>query len=583
MSFKFQVDLGGIIALLSDHLYASPDVFVRELLQNAVDAITARGGGGHIGIAVAPGRLVFTDDGIGLSEDDVHRFLATIGESSKRGGDFLGQFGIGLLSCFVVSDEISVTTHREGFAPVLWRGRVDGTYAVDAGPADAPIGTRVELVAKRSAEGLFAPQKLVELVTRYGGLLPYPIEIAHDGGTVSPNAEPPPFRRSFKNPLLARRAALAYGKQVFGETFTDAILLRSEAGDVDGLAFVRAAATTPGGRRADRVYLKGMLLGDSAEDLVPAWAGFVRVIVDARGLRPTASREGLYHDDVLAAAQAELGACVRDHLAELPEEDLRALLDTHGVWLKAMCLEDDELCRAIIDWFPFETTLGRISLGELRRESPVVRFAPSVDAYRQLAAVAAASHVAIANAGYIYDVELLGRLPLVGARAEAVRVDDLLHELAEVELDELDAATPFLRAADAALRPFSCVAELKQFEPASLPVLYAASERAAFRRDAKRTSEAAGGLWGSVLGQVADADGAAPARLVFNHGNALVQRLLDASDRQVVHHAVRALYTQALMLGHHPLSPAELTAMNESLVGLVELATLMPRGPRGAA
>src|SRR5581483_4790075 len=112
---RFQVNLKGIITLLSDNLYSGPRVYVRELLQNAVDAIHARTiaepgfAGGRIEIEVNDGEVptvVVQDNGVGLSEDEVHQFLATIGESSKRDDlgkartDFIGQFGIGLLSCF---------------------------------------------------------------------------------------------------------------------------------------------------------------------------------------------------------------------------------------------------------------------------------------------------------------------------------------------------------------------------------------------------------------------------------------------------------------------------------------------------
>jgi len=125
MEHRFQVDLRGIIEILSEHLYSGPEVFVRELLQNGVDAITARQqlegqafqpavrlelSASEDGVPV----LIFSDNGVGLLEAEVHQFLATIGKSSKRlvgergtgSSDFIGQFGIGLLSCFVVSNEI---------------------------------------------------------------------------------------------------------------------------------------------------------------------------------------------------------------------------------------------------------------------------------------------------------------------------------------------------------------------------------------------------------------------------------------------------------------------------------------------
>ncbi len=100
MSNTFQVDLRGIVDLLSHHLYGSPQVYVRELLQNAVDAITAvrhadPDASGEVVIESADvtgdGTLRISDNGIGLTEAQVHELLATIGRSSKR--DDLGSRG----------------------------------------------------------------------------------------------------------------------------------------------------------------------------------------------------------------------------------------------------------------------------------------------------------------------------------------------------------------------------------------------------------------------------------------------------------------------------------------------------------
>src|SRR5207249_1136529 len=90
MSRSFGVDLRGIIELLSQHLYASPRVYVRELLQNAVDATTARGAGVRPDVVIetlettGDGTLRVSDNGIGLTEDEVHTLLSTLGRTSKR-------------------------------------------------------------------------------------------------------------------------------------------------------------------------------------------------------------------------------------------------------------------------------------------------------------------------------------------------------------------------------------------------------------------------------------------------------------------------------------------------------------------
>lgn len=172
--YRFQVNLGGMIEILSDHLYSSPDVYIRELLQNGVDAITARaiweqemadsslaGQGsasgknaataaqGTIVLEIEEGRrLVFSDNGLGLTEEEIHQFLAVIGESSKRNPkdgrirtDYIGRFGIGLLSCFMVSDEICMRTKScKGNSPVLeWRGSPTGLTLSRSGKGNRMI------------------------------------------------------------------------------------------------------------------------------------------------------------------------------------------------------------------------------------------------------------------------------------------------------------------------------------------------------------------------------------------------------------------------------------------------------------
>src|SRR3954454_24921071 len=215
MSNTFQVDLRGIVDLLSHHLYASPRVYVRELLQNAVDAITAAGdvAGGRVAIesteVTGDGTIRVSDNGIGLTEAQVHELLATIGRSSKRDElgfarhEFLGQFGIGLLSCFLEADEIRVHTRRAGAEPVRWTGYSDGRYEVGPGEEREP-GTTVTLLPRRGAEHLLSGTAVRELAELYGSMVLVSVQVDGQPTTVGV----PPWE--------AGRAELyAYGERVF--------------------------------------------------------------------------------------------------------------------------------------------------------------------------------------------------------------------------------------------------------------------------------------------------------------------------------------------------------------------------------
>ena len=162
MREQFRVDLRGIVDVIGHHLYSSERVYLRELVQNARDAVTARAELGHdveglIEIEPAWGTypLIVRDNGIGLTADDMRNLLSMIGSTSKRDDfamarrDFLGQFGIGLLSAFLVADSIEVVSRsaRTPDAPTMrWVGSSDGTFTIQESARALPEpGTEVWL------------------------------------------------------------------------------------------------------------------------------------------------------------------------------------------------------------------------------------------------------------------------------------------------------------------------------------------------------------------------------------------------------------------------------------------------------
>jgi molecular chaperone HtpG len=593
---KFQINLRGIIDLLSEHLYSGPEVYVRELLQNAVDAIVARAKGESDGrgevliechaLKGKPPAVVFTDNGVGLTAEEVHTFLATIGLSSKKAADgsrptdFIGQFGIGILSCFVVSEEIVVITRsaRDAAAkPVEWRARSDGTYTLRELDRELDPGTQVWLTAKPEMEEQLAAHEVKRLAKHYGGLLPYPIrvtagkssEVVNDGGA--------PWRQRFASEKERTKALLAFGREAFDTAFFDAVPLSSPVGQVDGVAFVLAFTPALSARKAHRVYLKNMFLSDTADNLLPEWAFFVRAVVNANDLRPTASRESFYEDAKLARVRTALGDCLRQYLVDLAEkrpEKLEQFVGLHHRALKALATEDDEFFAVIIDHLPFETSLGTVTFGEYRREFDRVRYVPDVDSFRQVASVTAAQNVCVINAGYAYEAELLAKVPDVFPELTIEPLDpaSVAQGFDDLTPDEQEAADAFLSAADQVLRPFRCRAEAKKFRPDDLPALYSTTREGRFFRSLEQSKEVSGPLWSGVLDNLGrrDRPGADTAQLCFNFQNALVRKVASVRDRKRLARAVEMLYVQALLLGHHPLSSREMAVLNGGILALIE-------------
>ncbi len=522
MSHKFQVNLRGVIDLLSEHLYSGPDVYVRELMQNAVDAITARmeaepGFAGEVLVEChapkgKPPSVVFTNNGIGLTADDVHTFLATIGQSSKKKSagrpvDFIGQFGIGILSCFVVSEEIVViskSARDPAGKPVEWRARPDGTYDLKELDRDFAPGTQVWLTAKPGVEELFSAEKVIELCRHFGGLLPYPVRIQAGRGTATVNADGPPWRRTFRTDGERNKALLAFGREAFGIDFFDAVPMASKAGKVDGVAFVLPYAPSQSRKQTHRIYLKNMFLSDAGDNLLPDWAFFVQAVVNANDLRPTASRESFYEDAKLSSAREALGECLRNYLVELAEkrpEKLAKFIDLHHRSLKALAAEDDEFFAVVIDWLPFETTHGRMPFGEYRKAYGRVRYLTDIDSFRQIARVAAAQGDCVINAGYVYEPELMAKAADVfpDLEIEAVDPQALAQEFEDLDSECEALADAFLPAAEKALRPFRCRADARSFRPDDLPALYTTSREGRFLRSLEQSKEVAPPAWAGVL------------------------------------------------------------------------------------
>ncbi|SCG60837.1 HSP90 family protein [Micromonospora coxensis] len=587
MDRTFQVDLRGVVDLLSHHLYGSPRVYVRELLQNAVDAITARRAAepdAPARVLVEPpeltgdGTLRVHDTGIGLTEAQVHELLATIGRSSKRDElgfsrhEFLGQFGIGLLSCFLVADEIRVVTRHGDQPTVLWTGWSDGRYAVAPAPPGqerAEPGTTVTLVPRRDADQWFGTPTVTELARLYGSLLPVDVRV----GDTPTTAGPPPWPTRPGAPL-DRAALIRYAQQTLGFTPFDVVPLAVPEAGLTGVAYILPTPVNPAARAGHRVHLKRMLLTEHADGLLPEWAFFARCVVDATELRPTASRESLYEDTLLAATRDALGDQVRGWLVRLARHDAHRLaefLQIHHLGVKALALHDDEMLRLVDQWWPMDTNVGTLTLAEFRRRHGLIRYAAGLDEFRQLAAVAAAQDLAVVNGGYTYDTELIERLPTVD---RSVLVERLEPSDLTTRFDSLDpqvelALRPFLTGAQRALERLGCEVVVRAYDPVSLPALYLVSRSAAFNDQLAASRDKADELWGGVLDALAASAPPDRPQLVLNHRNPLVRRVTTLTDPELVGLAVEALYGQALLLGHHPIRAADAALLNSSFLGLL--------------
>ena len=577
-TYQFQVDLKGMIALLSEHIYSSPTVFIRELLQNGMDAVTVRKGidvefVGRLDIFFeGQNRLVFQDNGIGLTEQDVHQFLSVIGQSSKRGAlvdkDLIGKFGIGLLSCLVVSETIIVESRAlYGGPSVRWVGRADGTYEVSQMESLPEVGTRVILEAKTAWASLFEREQVKQQLLFYGSALPIAVYMHQDGEVVQLLDGNPIWMDS----SCSKEDLLAYGKTVFKTRFLDVFRLQSEAGALCGVAYVLPHKVNASTTKEHKIFLKRMYLGEQATNLLPEWTSFVRCIFNTNTLQPTASRESLMNTPVLQQTKKELSTCFKDYLKVLALTDvktLQQLISVHHLYIKALAATDMEIMDLFADYLPFETNQGVLSFEEIKTNYQPLYYTPSLDDFRQIRRIAGSQHKLVINAAYSYETDLIEKLK---RRSDSYTLEllvpqDILDEFDEaVELDQT--AKNFLIEADKYLKPYHCKATIKRFEPLDTPALYIATEQAVQAKNIQ-SFEQTSNPFASALQHLNPKEVAWPT-LCFNQQNDLVSKLLLLDDEVLLEAFVKVMYVQALMLGGYTINKREMTVFNDALYQLL--------------
>lgn len=222
-TFEFQVEARQLLQMMIHSIYSNKDVFLRELVSNASDALdklrlealrddSLGADVSDLHIAIEPDQeartLTVRDNGIGMSHDEVVQLIGTIAnsgtakflrelkeaESTAAADGLIGQFGVGFYSSFMVADEVTLLTRRAGESHgTRWVSTGEGTYTIET-VDDAPQGTAVTLRLKPedSDDQLYdyaSPWKIREIVKRYSDFITWPVRLAAE--PASPDAGAP--------------------------------------------------------------------------------------------------------------------------------------------------------------------------------------------------------------------------------------------------------------------------------------------------------------------------------------------------------------------------------------------------------
>ena len=398
---EFRTELKQLLHIITHSLYSHREIFLRELISNASDALNKLKfdslqheekleGDKDWKIKLIPdkaaGTLTVSDNGIGMSRAEVVENLGTIAKSGTKAfletlrqqdaaarPELIGQFGVGFYSAFMVADRVTVLTRPAGSSPAdatRWESDGQGEFSVE--PAEkATRGTDVILHLKEDAKEFLDPWTLRALVKKFSDFIEYPVvmdverEDENQQKTVTEevlNARKAIWLRS-KSEVTPEEYAAFY-EQISNDAEPPARVIHYTA---EGLNEFRVLAFIPAHRpfsfhweepKGLKLYVQRVLIMDSCEALLPPYLRFVRGVVDSSDLPLNISRELLQQNALLEKMQKNIVRNVLDNLAALKntehEKYVRFFKDL-GVMLKEGASRDWGNREKLADLLLFES------------------------------------------------------------------------------------------------------------------------------------------------------------------------------------------------------------------------------------
>lgn len=398
---EFQAETRQLLRLVIHSIYSNKDIFLRELISNASDALdklrleslTDSSLGEidttdlHISLEVDRDARTLTvrDNGIGMSRDDLVELIGTIAKSGtaellekiKESKDaaaaenLIGQFGVGFYSAFMVADEVTVRTRRAGTdSGTQWQSSGEGVYTIEEVDG-LPVGTSVTLHLKPadSEDGLadyLSESKIRQIVKQYSDFIRWPIRMATERtGTDGASSREVDTLNSMK--ALWARSRSEVTEDEYNEFYqqishdwlppAETIHMRAEGTfEYEALLFIPSQAPfdlfSRETKRGVQLYVKRVFIMDDCEALMPNYLRFVKGVVDAHDLSLNVSREILQHDRQIRGVRRRLVKKVLGAIKTMQTKDAERyakVWSQFGRALKEGLLEDTDNTEALLE------------------------------------------------------------------------------------------------------------------------------------------------------------------------------------------------------------------------------------------
>jgi molecular chaperone HtpG len=377
----FEADTGKILNIVINSLYSDRDIFLRELLSNASDAIQKRKFLGqtdpvvlndeidNIEIVINKKKKIIeiTDTGIGLTDAELAETLGTIAksgtsaflqeldgeESSKDAAKTLiGQFGVGFYSAFMVADKVEVVSRKAGTSKSsIWESDGQSGFAINNSEDQQAVGTKIILHLKKDAKEFATTDKIKSLIKKYSDHISVPINIKEADGEIEQVNSATAIWTKATSKISDEEYKEFYNSTfgAFDEPF--ATLHNKSEGTLEftNLLFIPKTAPfdlfDPERKTKINLYINRVFISNDLEGVIPTWLRFIKGILDTTSLDLNVSREMVQNNPVLKKISKSLTKRVLSELKKRLKKDevaYDAFWEQFGKVLKEGLYEDIE-------------------------------------------------------------------------------------------------------------------------------------------------------------------------------------------------------------------------------------------------
>jgi len=379
---QFQTEIGQLLHLMTHSLYSNREIFLRELISNANDALDKfnylrltdekfkeEDWSPKINVKLDPDdqSIAISDNGIGMNEQDLIDNLGTIAKSgtkafleqltgdAKKDSNLIGQFGVGFYSVFMVAEKVDVITKKAG-EDTAWKFSSDGTGEFEIDPViKDEHGTVVYIRLKEDAKEFLDHWRVKEIIKKYSDHIPYPIFLHYETEEMQGEGEDAKMEKVKKSEQVNEATALwtlpkselkdedyiEFYSTLWHDSEEPLTWIHNKAeGTLEYTTLFYIPRTAPADIfRADfqpgvKLYVKRVFITDQEKELLPLYLRFVRGIIDSEDLPLNVSREMLQENRILANIKQASVKRILSAIKKLDEEKFDRFIDQYVKLIK---------------------------------------------------------------------------------------------------------------------------------------------------------------------------------------------------------------------------------------------------------